>query len=181
MTKCLECGCPNMMHTILDEWVEDLGGVTVKLFDAVHCYTCQKCGNRETEIPHLKSLVRTAAIARALIPVKLSGPEIRFMRRALDMTQEEFGDAMGVGAKETVSRWETDAKGMGEFTEKTIRHNICALLHEQEPSFAYNPADITKMRVHELEEGVVLAPIELQLVRVAMNNVRQDAWDRLAA
>jgi transcriptional regulator with XRE-family HTH domain len=67
------------------------------------------------------------------------------MRRALDMTQKEFAEKMEL-AVETVSRWENDHTGTGGFSEKLVRHNICALLYRQVLGVDYDPRKITEMR-----------------------------------
>ena len=59
----------------------------------------------------------------ALDPTRLSGKELKFIRKALDMTQKEFADKMELRT-ETVSRWENDYPGTGEYSEKLLRHNV---------------------------------------------------------
>lgn len=102
--KCMECGRGHLVEAVLPEHTEDLGGIVVNLLNALRVYRCDDCGAEETEIPDLRGLVRTVAMARALLPVQLSGKDILFMRRALDMTQRQFAEAMEL-TLETVSRW----------------------------------------------------------------------------
>src|SRR4051794_15399774 len=102
--KWMESGRAHMVETVLPEHAEDLGGIIVNLINAVCVYRCDNCGAEETEIPDLRGLVRTVAMARALLPVQLTGTDILFMRRALDMTQSQFAKAMEL-TLETVSRW----------------------------------------------------------------------------
>ena len=177
MSEC-RCGKGRMEETILPERIEDLGGVVVKLINAVHVYKCNECGEGEIEIPDLWGLTRAAAMARALMPVQLSGSEIRFMRRALDMTQQEFAGAMEITV-ETVSRWET-GRPAGGMAEKLVRHNVCALLHGQVPAVEYDPATITHMRIIPRAEDQALRPIEFGRVVVKHDHKREQAWDSLA-
>jgi len=174
---CTECGKGRLVETILPEHIEDLGGVKVKLINSVLRYQCAECGGDEqTEIPDLRALVQAVAMARALIPIRLTGRELRFMRRALDMNQQAFAEAMEL-KPETVSRWEKDAQGIGGMSEKLVRHNVCALLHKQVPALDYDPGDIARMRFKAMPEGVELPPIPVTRVLVKHDHHREDAWD----
>lgn len=100
---------------------------------------------------------------RALNPARLSGKEARYIRRALDMTQKDFANAMEL-SHEHVSRWENDHKGLGGAGEKLVRHNVCALLHK-EVICDYDPKAIANMEFTPFsEEG--LPPVEMVRVRV---------------
>jgi DNA-binding transcriptional regulator YiaG len=175
---CNGCGKGVMEEMILPEHTEDLGGIVVELIDAVRVYRCNECSERETEIPDLAGLTRAAAMSRALHPVLLSGREVKFLRRALDMTQQEFADAMDIRS-ETVSRWENDVPGTGGMTEKLVRHNVCALLHEFVPAMDYDPAEIARMRLRPLGEGERLPVFRFERVIVKHDHQREAAWDEL--
>lgn len=84
--RCLSCGKGRVETTVLPEHTEDLGGVVATLRNAVLIYRCRDCGEELTEIPDMQELVKAVALARAQIPVQLSGNDIRFFRRVLDMT-----------------------------------------------------------------------------------------------
>lgn len=172
MTKCMECE-NEMLRYIKPEHTEDLGGVVVCIRNAVLVERCNTCGEEESTIPDMRGLVCAAALARALNPVRLSGKEIKFIRRALRMTQKEFANKVDV-AIETISRWENDAQGCGGFTEKTLRHNVCALLREHAPAIDYEPVTITNMKFVARRE---IEPLRLQRMRVKTQTLRIDAWD----
>lgn len=111
----------------MPEHVEDLGGLLVKILNAVVVQRCSACGEESIGIPDIQGLAKAAAMARAQIPQRLTGKEVRFLRRALDMKQKEFAEAMDLSA-EHVSRWENNHNGIGAASEKLVRHNVCALL-----------------------------------------------------
>jgi hypothetical protein len=79
---------------------------------------------------------------------------------------------------ETVSRWETDARGVGTMCEKLLRHNICALLYKEAKGRPYDPAVITHMQFISLPDGQELPP--LRMVRVRVNNEHTDDWGEQA-
>jgi putative zinc finger/helix-turn-helix YgiT family protein len=175
---CTECGKGRMEEIILPEHTEDLGGIKVKLIDTVRVHRCDKCDEQETEIPDLRGLARAVAIARALYPVQLSGKDVKFMRRALDMTQKKFAEAMEI-TPETVSRWEGGHQGTGGLAEKLVRHNVCALLHELVPFVDYDAAQITRMRIRPLREGEELPVFQFERIVVKQDHRREPAWEEL--
>jgi putative zinc finger/helix-turn-helix YgiT family protein len=159
----MRCKCNGLMERkVKPEHVEDLGGLVVKVLNAVVVQHCSTCGEEMVGIPDLQGLARAAAMARALNPARLSGKEARFIRRALDMTQKEFAKAMEL-SPEHVSRWENDHKGLGGAGEKLVRHNVCALL-QKEDVCEYDPKAIANMVFEPFpDEG--LPPVEMVRVR----------------
>ena len=158
--------------TILPSHIEDLGGLKVELLDSVIIYKCSNCAETEIEIPAMDKLVKAAAIVRALTPIKLSGTDIKFFRRALDMRQKQFAEAMEL-TPETISRWENDYGGTGTYSEKLVRHNVCALLHSDAKEIEYNAAVIVRMKI--AEGNVPIIPFEL--VKLKENKRVTQSWD----
>jgi hypothetical protein len=95
------------------------------------------------------------------------------------MSQKDFAETMELRT-ETVSRWENDKPGTGEYSEKLLRHNVCALLHKDVLAIDYDPAVIVDMRVVARQEEP-LEPIPMVLVKYKTNHEHVDAWDRVAA
>jgi DNA-binding transcriptional regulator YiaG len=177
--RCTKCNNGLMERTVKQEHVEDLGGLIVKVLNAVVVLRCSNCSDEMTGIPDMPGLARAAAMARALNPVRLRGKEVRFLRRALDMTQKECAEAMDLSA-EHVSRWENDHHGAGGASEKLVRHNVCALLH-RENVCEYDPKVIANMRFREPpEEG--MQPIEMVRVRIPHRSEEDDdsMWSEAA-
>lgn len=143
---CTECGRGTLHDTTLAEHVEDVGGIRVRLLQAVIQWRCAECGEVETIIPDQRGLVEAVAMARALEPVRLGAADLKLMRRALDMNQREFAEQMGV-APETASRWESNAGAIGGEYEKAVRYGVCALLCDRQPLLDYDPTLITRMRI----------------------------------
>lgn len=84
---------------------------------------CPGCGNYEISIPNVEKLHRL--IARALIEkmTRLTGGEIRFLRKSLGWSGGDFARHMGV-TEETVSRWENDAAPIGPQADRLLRMMI---------------------------------------------------------
>lgn len=174
MSTCGECGGRRMKETVLPEFETDLGGVTVRLMHAVIQEKCEDCGEWTIEIPDLPGLIRATALARAMLPFKLSGKDVKFMRKALDMTGKDFADAMEL-TPETVSRWENNERGIGGYSEKLLRHNICSLLYKEVKGVEYKPEIITMMRIIQTNEDYVIQPI--QFTRMIVSDQHgETAW-----
>lgn len=86
----------------------------------VEVRTCKKCGETETVIPRLAQLHRVIAGLVAEKAQRLMGTEIRFLRKHLGWSAEEFAQTMGV-RPETVSRWENHKEPMGATAERLLR------------------------------------------------------------
>ena len=177
MTTCPDCG-GTAVTTVLPTYATDLGGMRVRLVNAAIRETCGACGEATIEVPDLDGLARAAAMVRALLPLRMTGKDVRFLRRALDMSGREFAEAMEL-TPETVSRWENGLRGLGGYTDKLLRHNICALLHKDTPAIVYDPADITRMRIVDTPEDFALPPLEFRRVVMKDKQEAAEAWDQL--
>jgi len=81
---------------------------------------CNQCGNEDPIIPQLNELMRVLALAVVKKPCPLNGEEVRFLRKFLKMTGEEFGRHLGV-SKHHVSKWENGADPVGPQSDRLIR------------------------------------------------------------
>lgn len=168
---CEVCKKGEQIKTTLPSLVENLGGLSVELVNSVNVFTCTHCNAQEIEIPALENLVLTAAIVRALTPVKLKGSDLKFFRRALDMKQADFASAMEITI-ETLSRWENDARPIATASERLIRHNVCALLHSKVP-FHFDPVLIVRMKLVEADVPV----LKFELAKFKTDHHIMQGWD----
>ena len=116
--KCPECGTP-MKVTREDHPYVESGLPNVRLL-GVEFRICPKCGEREMAIPRLEQLLRTIALAVAEKSARLTGAEIRFLRKHFGWSGEDFARTMGV-TPFTVSRWENEKEPMGATAERLLR------------------------------------------------------------
>lgn len=174
---CVECGQGRYEELILPSHREEIGGVTVDLKNTVQVRRCERCGDEQNMIPDMRGLVRVVALCRALIPIQLEGGDIKLMRRALDMTQREFAEAMEV-APETVSRWEREGgTGVGGYAEKLVRYGVCSLLKEHVPHIEVDMAAITRMQVYRLPDGESMPIPDIERVKLGRGKERETVWD----
>ena len=155
---------------------ENLMGIPVILKDAA-VVESDAAGDETVTIPDMDALVIAIAVNRCLEPGKLAGAEIRFMRKALGMTQAEFADTLEIDPA-TVSRWENDGQVLGGFAEKCLRHLVCDTFRAEFPYFDYDPKLISYMKITVPAEGERIEPMEF--VRVRRVSAQKIIWGRLA-
>jgi putative transcriptional regulator len=115
--KCMECGA-EMTQSLKDHrYLEN--GLRVLLVDIPH-YECTQCDYSEYEIakPEQLNKVLRAAIAEKV--ERLTGPEVRFLRKSMGWSGNDLAEWMSV-ARETVSRWETSKREMTPTAERLLR------------------------------------------------------------
>lgn len=156
---------------------ENLMGLPVVLKDAAVVET-DAAGDETVTIPDMGALVAAIAVNRCLEPRKLAGGEIRFMRKALGMTQAAFAETLDIDPA-TVSRWENDGQVLGGFAEKCLRHLVCDTFHAEFPYFDYDPKRISYMKIMMPARGERIEP--MVFVRIRRISDRMNIWGRQAA
>jgi putative zinc finger/helix-turn-helix YgiT family protein len=109
-----ECGLPNVV----------LQGVNIA--------DCPKCGNSDVSLPRLANIHR--AIARALLksPGRLTGPQLRFLRKHLGWSGDDLGSYLHTD-KTKISKWETGEDSIGPVSDRLIRLLVTASDEELRP------------------------------------------------
>lgn len=98
----------------------------------------------------VEGLHRAIALHLVRFRKALGGREIRFIRRAIDMTQGELAHGLGTGVQ-TVARWEKDHVSIPGPEDRLLR--ITAILAVSDPeSFARLIKEMPK-NLDELDEG----------------------------
>jgi DNA-binding transcriptional regulator YiaG len=90
---------------ILPAYVDRLMGVRALLIESA--FEVEHDGTKGIVVPDVNGLQIAAAVARAIVPAKLTGKEIRFLRKAIGMRAADLARFLDVTA-ETMSRWEND-------------------------------------------------------------------------
>ena len=72
-------------------------------------------------LSEINKLMQVIASALVLKPSQLTGKEIRFLRKYIDFTGEQFGAKLGL-TKEHVSRIENEKHPVGAQTDRLIRY-----------------------------------------------------------
>lgn len=86
----------------------------------VEIQTCTKCGERLVGIQRMAALHKVIARAVIMKRERLTGAEIRFLRKHLGWSGVDFARYIGVDAA-TVSKWENDQQPMGPQADRLLR------------------------------------------------------------
>lgn len=117
------------------------------MIDGVEETVCARCGRSAAfTFPNLAGLQAAAALARAMEPAKLSGKDIRFLRRTLGWPAKQLARVLGV-RDETVSRWETGREAIAVPSEKLLRVLVGLHLAEEGYWVGFHPRQIEEMEI----------------------------------
>lgn len=138
--KCPECRTPMLSSRENYRW-EVSGLPNVVLVD-VEVRRCPACGAHTVVIPRIEALHRALAMTVIVQPGRLDPREIRFLRKWLGWSGQDFARHFGV-TPTTVSRWESveDPSPMGGTAERLLR---LAVAHGQ-PADAYPVSKLAEL------------------------------------
>jgi DNA-binding transcriptional regulator YiaG len=105
----------------------------------------------EVAIPNIEGLHRQIAQSVTAKRGRLTGAEVRFLRKWLGLSGVDFAQHMGVSA-ETVSRWEQSANPIGTTADRLLRW----LVVTREPVSEY-PLELLKHVAREKPRPIKLA------------------------
>jgi putative transcriptional regulator len=116
---CGTCGKAEMTTTVENHLYVESGLPNVVLH-GVEVRRCPECGSFEVLLPRVTELHRVIAKAVILKPSRLSGAEVRFLRKHLGWSGTDFAEYMGVDST-TVSAWENERKPFGTSSDRLLR------------------------------------------------------------
>jgi putative zinc finger/helix-turn-helix YgiT family protein len=183
--SCERCGgclksrkVPEFVHPALG-----LPGVVLK--NAVEEVYCTSCGTVDSvHFPNMAGLSAAIAVARVKQNIRLSGTDIRFLRKALGLNQQELADLMGV-RNETVSRWEAGRQPIEAPSEKLLRALTAIKLSDQTPAISVDFKELIEIKVTAASKKpqpvlLVLEPARV-LKKVNHRQCRLEAWAAVPA
>jgi len=116
--SCTQCGV--VMKTDRENFLYDACGLPGVTLVGVEVSRCPGCGQYEVSIPQIEELHKLIAHTLIRKQARLSGAEVRFLRKWLGWSAADFAAHVGV-TPETVSRWETSAVPMGATADRLLR------------------------------------------------------------
>ena len=126
--KCRDCG--QEMQQIQESYPYTESGLDNVYLEGIPVYRCSN-DHVVARIPRPAALSDAIADAVLSKSSRLTGPEIRYLRKHLRLKAKEFAKQLGVD-KTTYSRWEH--KGAGPHADKLIRATYAA--HRKHPELA---------------------------------------------
>jgi putative zinc finger/helix-turn-helix YgiT family protein len=115
---CSNCGAPaRVVHSTYE--LKEVGLKNVVL-QGIEIVKCPMCKNEDPIIPNMNGLMRALALAVIEKPYRLTGEEVRFLRKYLGLTGEEFSRLIHVD-KTTLSKWENNDDRIGDQSDRLVR------------------------------------------------------------
>lgn len=124
--QCANCG--KSAQVVRRNYRFDEMGLPVELM-RIDVIRCPHCGNVDPIIPHLSDLMHALALAVILAPCRLDGEEIRFLRKYIGKSAEEFARLVHLDATH-ISKVENGHLDIGNQSDKLIRFVVLSLSPE---------------------------------------------------
>ena len=118
VTECSACGSPAKVVRGTYRFTES--GLPSVVLQGVKLIRCGKCKNVDPIIPRVNHLMRALALAVVSKPYRLRGEDVRFLRKYLRMTNDEFARLIHVD-KTNLSKWENNHDKIGPQSDRLIR------------------------------------------------------------
>jgi transcriptional regulator with XRE-family HTH domain len=115
------CECGETPIVVRGDYLFLESGLDNVVLRKVKLLKCNQCGSVTPLLSKINQLTQIIASALVLKPSELTGKEIRFLRKYIGLTGEQFGRKLGL-TKEHVSRIENEKLPVGAQTERLIRY-----------------------------------------------------------
>ncbi|MGC4056289.1 MAG: helix-turn-helix domain-containing protein [Paludibaculum sp.] len=127
---CTNCGEPAEPALARYRYVES--GISNLYLQGVKVAECHHCGESDVIIPRIEKIHRAIALALANSPARLTGKQLRFLRKHLGLNGEQLGRYLHTD-KTKISKWESGEDRIGPSTDRLIRLLVAALDSELRP------------------------------------------------
>ena len=118
VSYCSDCGSVARVERGTYRFRES--GLDNVVLKGIETIKCPACGNEDPILPNLDGLLRVLAVALMNNKLPLSGTEVRYLRKYLGMSGEQFARILHTD-KSTLSKWETGAVNIGSKSDLLIR------------------------------------------------------------
>jgi len=159
--KCRTCGNAEMT-TATETYPYTESGLPNVVLIGVEVRRCPSCGHHELVLPRVTELHRTIAYAIIHKRARLSGPEVRFLRKYLGWSGTTFARHVGVDPS-TVSNWENDKDPIGSTSDRLLR----LMVAHGAPVEDYSLEELTKI------EDERTPPVEVRV------SPKARGWERI--
>jgi putative zinc finger/helix-turn-helix YgiT family protein len=123
-----------------ENYLDVESGLPSVILLGVEVRRCAACGAAEVVLPKVTELHRAIAAAVIRKRSRLSGVEVRFLRKHLGWTGSDFAAHVGVDPT-TVSAWENERKPFGTSSDRLLR----LMVARHSTIDDYSLADLTKI------------------------------------
>ena len=120
-------------------------------------------GETGTIVPDVEELRAAVAMARVTLAVKLTGDEIRALRKAIGMRGNALADFLDV-TPETYSRWENGKEPISKNAERILRLRVFQALRSQVKGVMAKSEEILELKIAPMR--LVTKPFALVFQRI---------------
>lgn len=142
MRKCRSCGTGTLTRRIEERPLDSLPSVVVH---GLKVTRCEQCGAEAVSIPRLEELHEVVAKALVRKRGRLTGPEVRYLRKWLGWSGQDFARRFEL-SPEHVSRIENGHNPISGVADRLLR----VLVLTRAPVPDYSPEDA--LDVHDADE-----------------------------
>ncbi len=128
--ECTGCGEPVTAERRTYRYNES--GLSNVVLLGIDVADCPKCGNSDVIIPRMAKIHRAIAQAIASSPSRLTGEQLRFLRKHLGLSGEEFARYLHTD-RTKISKWERGEDPIGPATDRLVRLLVGVLDSELRP------------------------------------------------
>src|SRR5258708_25492655 len=107
-------------------------GLSNLILQGIEVADCPNCGNSDVIIPRMAKIHRAIAQALANSPVRLTGEQLRFLRKHLGLSGDQLGRYLHTD-RTKISKWERGEDRIGPATDRLVRLLVAALDSELRP------------------------------------------------
>jgi hypothetical protein len=158
---------------VLPRFIDKLMGVRVALINSV--VEVNQDGEIAPIVPDIQGLEAAIAVARAMVPDKLSGKEIRFLRKALGQKGAELARFLDVRA-ETLSRWENGKEVITTNAERVLRFRVVADLRDRAPGVEVDIGAVMSIKPSPFRLSTLPTTLIFEHVSAVVRGMRQKVW-----
>jgi len=170
MTK-METAIP-VSEDIIHEFRDDAMGIPTILVNAVR--RIQHGDETGFIVPDIPGLEIAMAVARIMLPHKLNGREIRFLRRSIGLKAVTLASFLDV-APETLSRWENGPEAISTNAERVLRLRVLHSLRGKAPGVKASAGDILELKFSPVRLAHPVALV-FKRIPVVRDDGIHDAW-----
>jgi len=126
MHECTNCGEGEKVTSERRNYRYTESGLSNVILQGVEVADCSNCGNSDLSIPRMAKIHREIAKALAKSPARLTGEQLRFLRKHLGLSGEKLGSYLHTD-RTKISKWERGEDPIGPATDRLVRLLAAAL------------------------------------------------------
>lgn len=128
--ECTNCGAAVTPERRNYRYTES--GLSNVILQGVEVADCPRCGTSDVLIPRMAKIHRAIAQALASSPARLTGEQLRFLRKHLGLSGDQLGSYLHTD-RTKISKWENEDDRIGPATDRLIRLLTASLDSELRP------------------------------------------------